>query len=518
MIKRPRSSKDREDINHRMNKRLKEDHDLETRQEEDYVNVTYPQKNADKALPDRGLPSTAPQVPQATALPDLSGSVESIHQGKAQLLRYNRLKLQHQQGNRKYEIKVVYTQCDSDNSSIASSSAASDMNEPHNELDCIRKEREHYNKLKVNIDQIPANKKLLRGVKVLNAESNTPSLNDTSSPVQSRKLTHRSAKVASVNDEFYLKVPPHNHTQTKYKKEGHANQLHSVTRKKVLHSLQNSMKLSPALPKSKSTGDILQMNQEQDTDATHQLAHSKSFQSMELLTPETTANQDNLHLRHPKVSPLTTCTTEESYNNCSKTDLSFMKKIITFTCGHEGKEITSAAYGFSVSIPKGTVRGRKAMEFQIGVCLHGPFTFPRGYKLVSPIIMVASQTHTKLKKPVEVALSHCMSLTPKTEKSENINFFRARRKVASQVTQSPNTHLFQATDGHTNSFQFHNSQGKLTSTDLGFFCIMAKETMNMRKHTAYWLVPVVPKQVESTTWRVHYCVTYHLEAFMKVCT
>ena len=189
-------------------------------------------------------------------------------------------------------------------------------------------------------------------------------------------------------------------------------------------------------------------------------------------------------------------------------DTPFLTKMITFTCGHEGKEINSTAYDFSVKIAKGTLKKRKSTEFNIGFCLHGPFNFPKGYQLVSPILLVTAQTH-KLRKPMEVALSHCIEKAPHVEKRD-LMFFHAAKNNLSQ------TYSFKPTDINANHFELYCQQGKLSTTDLGFFCILTKEMT--RKHTNYCVVPVVPRQRESSSWKIHYCVTLHLKASVMVCT
>lgn len=526
MFKRPRGNKDcREGIGpERMNKRLKEDSDVQTRsttQEEDYVNLTYPHKNAGST----GLPG--PDLPQyqQTVLSQLSEGAVSMHEDRTEPERhnrYNRLKLQHKNGNSRYEIKVVQygaSQCDSDNSSIASG-----FTDVHNEPDS--KEREHYNKLKVNIHKIQTNKKLLRGVKSLHAECDEQlpfnGIIASSALLQNRK---KSAKVAGVNNGQCL-ADLDNHIPMKYKKEGHTNQLHSVLKPRAF--LQKPMPLQSSIHKSRSTGDILHMSQNK-TDGvrvnhttTYRLPYSKSFNNMEIATKIDSGGRDlALHSTHRsplksiQVSPMAHI--EDSYG-CSSNDLSFINKIITFPCTHEGKDINSAAYDFSISIPKGTIKKKKSLDFQVGVCLHGPFVFPRGYKLVSPIVMVTSTAHTKLKKPVEVVISHCMDLTPLNNR--NIIFFRAKKmesKNSSHGTHPSNRYYFQPTEEDTNHFEVHKDHGKLKSMELGFFCVMAKDTMETRKHTNYCLVPVVPKCVESSSWKVHYCVTHLQQAFMMVC-
>ena len=498
MFKRPRGNKDAEVLaSQKMTKRLKkedcEESLLERRRvhQEDYVNVTYPQRKTGSTI-----------KPSVSTLSELTERAETPSQDKAKLLHYNRLKLQHKRGNCTHEVKMIncnyVSMCDSDSSSIAS-----EMTDTHSEADPLESgEKEHYNKLKVDIHKIPTNKKLLRGVRVLHAQSDKQSLFSgaiaSSALLQSRKLTQRCAKVGSISDQ----VP---HVPLKYKKEGHTNRLHSVVKPRVFTSLLKPTQLSLPLHKSKSTGDLLEDAGYEHT-SVHPLVHSKSIHNLESESG-----------RHHTSSPTPFRHTDHSQrpNSCSSPKLAFMNKIITFPCTHDGMEINSAAFNFSVSIPKGAVRKRKSAEFQVGVCMHGPFFFPKGYKLVSPIIMVTSPTENKLKKPIDVTIPHCIDLT-KAGEDENLMFFRAK-STDSSLTHS-NKYYFQPTESASSHFQLHSNYSKLASVELGFFCIMTKDTVETRKHTNYCLVPVVPKNVESPSWKVHYCLTYFLQASIMVST
>lgn len=644
MFKRPRGNKDTEVIGmQRMTKRLKEDTDSRQPQRygvhsEDYINVTFARKISNgscsnfsaRKISDSSCCnfsgrkisdssqysnfsvrkiSNSSQYSNVSMLQEEPVEMAEAMEGsqeRAELLHYNRLKLQHQQGNSKYEIKMMQcaSQCDSDNSSIASetmtdmSSEADSQETGEREPDSQEtREREHYNKLKVDLQNIKSNKKLLKGIQVLKQHSLFNGTTTSSALIQSRQ------RVAVTSA-----VPP------QYKKEGHANRLHSVAQS--------------ALHKSRSAGDILEMGQEQflhglkaDMPTTQpNLPHSQSVYNMETDTPSTRQSQfksplsqsvynmetdspsthlsqfkpahshntrakktsthgshlklpqlklsqsvsdldqDNkpsthqskllphsqsvqnieadAHqrlqlphsqsvfnmqtsrpssrrspLRHTQVSPLTL---NQQLHHCHNpnTEPAFLSKVISFSCTHEGREIHSASYDFTVNIPRGTIRKRKSVDFQVGVCTRGPFVFPRGYKLVSPVIMVTCPSLTKLRKPVEIVLSHCMDLVRQGE--ENVTFFRAKKRHCKGRPHTPDKYYMEATDSSSNHFQLHHQQGRLTSTELGFFCVMSREHTGSRRHTNYCIVPVVPTSLESTAWRVHYCVTYHLKAFIKV--
>ena len=506
MFKRPRSHKESVLAFQSKNKRMKEDcSSMQERQRparENYVNVTYPNSNTSES------PENALQDQRAAVAMD-------TEEGRTNSTRYNRLKLQQKGGVDCYESHVRSRSCVNQCYSSETSSTTSEVTEAPES-----RERDHYNKLKVDMKQAQSNKKLQRGVKVLHAQDSTTgltSVNKTSGPI----APHCSTKVASAGP-----FQSHN-SPMKYRKEGHANQLHSVSG--TFHSVRKPTKPSSLLPKSKSTGDIMRLSNDGVAHVSHNirrhhLTHSRSTHNIESATetsdsystggatrvshsPSSSADEAHHHMlgHTPASAP--------HHQTPISSELPFINKMITFTCTHEGREIKSTAYDFSVKISKRTVRKRKSIGFNIGVCLHGPFSFPTGYRLVSPVLMVTSPIHSKLKKPIEVILSHCTDLASQVDKNGAITFFRARK---ARGNSSPQNYQFEPTDVANNHFEVHNNHGKLSSMELGFFCIMAKEMAETRRKTNYCLVPVVPRHTESSSWKVHYCVTLHLQAFVNV--
>lgn len=505
MFKRPRGSKDREAMASITNKRRKEDRFASPRHggsSDDYASLTYSPKQ-------NGFCNATNPVYQAAVRSQASAGSTSP-EAQTELVHYNRLKLQHK-GGRRHEVRA---HSDSDNSSVSS-----EMSEVQNESSS--REREHYNKLKVDVNKIQTNKKLQKGMKILAQSSTEPPQHHTATsfPVHSKRATQKSPRALSINRDISSSMQ--NLAPVKYKKEGHAHQLHSVTRPRYLSPLMqpNHTSTSRTIPKSRSTDDILQRCSEdigliENEAPTNHISHSRSYQNIcstehcsipHLMT--TQASPEPSPSRSPRTRP------HVSAHAQSSSEHSFMSKTITFLCTHEEKEIHSSAYDFSIKVAKGSVRKKRPFEVQVGVCLHGPFAFPKGYNLVSPIIMVTTPTNPKLRKHMELSLPFCMDLTPQSQKNEQIIFFRAN-STSSKGTLSQ--YMFHPTNSDNNQFEIHNSYGKLRTTELGFFCIMAKDNTETRRQTKYCVLPVVPKCVESSSWKVHYYVIHHLKALMRV--
>lgn len=334
-----------------------------------------------------------------------------------------------------------------------SHNASSDrISEAHTDSDTTRIEREHYNKLKVS--------------------SRTKSITAASNLSRFEEQT----------------------TSKFYKQEGHTNQLHSVTSERISRSLPALTTPISLMLKSKSTGNMKSLQ-----DIPTGIAPSHSTYS---LTKQDNKSTD--HLAHPLHR-----SEESDASSYPCNDLPFMRKMIIFTCNWEGKEITSSSYEFTINIPKGAVRKRKTMQFQVGVCMQGPFAIPKGYRPVSPIVSVRSKMPTKLKKPTEIAITHCIDQSE--QMNRNLTFFRASEKATSL-----GKYQFQPTDINNNQFEVHSNNGKITTTEMGFFCIMVKESTDQRQRSNYCLIPIVPRHVDSTSWTIHYCIVYQLKAFIEV--
>lgn len=545
----------------------------------DYSKITYPSETGKSDARERKIPEHV--------------TLESIQEK----VRYNRLKVK--PGSSKLSIPGETT--------ATHDEAASG-------------ERERYNKLKINTNQLHSSEKLRR---IMHANSMDSVLASTPTSHQGKKPTHRSAKVACACYEKYKKEEhAHRHhavkTSTELSKSKSTGDLqacmlntptHTLTLSKSGYDLDSAsdscstdsspyllpvrltsaystpslhphkLQSPPALPKrlySADSSPSLHPGSTSNADSLPSL-HPPRHPSPPSLHPGSISNADSLPSLHPprhlsSPSPLISKQSSPSPHHLSKqqcspsphhlskqqcspsphhlskqqrspssyhlskqqhspsphhpsklhpepakqqvsaasADTPFLNKMITFTCGHEGKEINSTAYDFSVKIAKGTLKKRKSTEFNIGFCLHGPFNFPKGYQLVSPILLVTAQPH-KLRKPMEVALSHCIEKAPHVEKRD-LMFFHAAKNNLSQ------TYSFKPTDINANQFELYCQQGKLSTTDLGFFCILTKEMTQSRKHTNYCVVPVVPRQRESSSWKIHYCVTLHLKASVMVGT
>ena len=55
-------------------------------------------------------------------------------------------------------------------------------------------------------------------------------------------------------------------------------------------------------------------------------------------------------------------------------------------CDFNGREYTNVDHDFTLRIPKGAVAEGEKVHFEIAVAMCGPFNFPEGTKVISPIL------------------------------------------------------------------------------------------------------------------------------------
>lgn len=192
-----------------------------------------------------------------------SSSVDSVAN---ETNRYNRLKLVGRPvgggqrggvsvavGGRNKKMHCRTTRTDSE------SSSASILSESGGIPDAKQREIEHYNRLKLNLDRIPQNKKALRGLRVLNkipsfvyrhqnSEQPTP---QGRSSVAGRSSRHSDKRRTTEEPKQKLQRQVSSKT-SRYKNESHVNKLHSVSGQPL-----RTMSFSwGSRPRSSSTGDM----------------------------------------------------------------------------------------------------------------------------------------------------------------------------------------------------------------------------------------------------------------------
>ena len=198
---------------------------------------------------------------------------------------------------------------------------------------------------------------------------------------------------------------------------------------------------------------------------------------------------------------------------CTCHGIHFIDPIVTIPCDSNGGEYMSETHDFKILIPKGAIKKRVTTELQIGVTLQGPFQTPQNMNIISPIVWVGVTPETKLKKPIEIKLPHFLDLSQSTQKFET--FLKASDKVTTNISKarySTRRYAFKETSDNQGVFQ--EGHGVLLTKSLGFFCIATSQLS--KQPACCCLLPIIPRPVQSNTWKIHYCVTYLLKSCIQV--
>ena len=97
-------------------------------------------------------------------------------------------------------------------------------------------------------------------------------------------------------------------------------------------------------------------------------------------------------------------------------------------CTSDGREYRDEANGFTLSIGKGAIAKGDKVTIDIGVALHGPFSYPEGTRPISPIfwICVRENEFYKFKKPVDITFQHFLSISSEEETARmGVSFVKA---------------------------------------------------------------------------------------------
>ena len=206
---------------------------------------------------------------------------------------------------------------------------------------------------------------------------------------------------------------------------------------------------------------------------------------------------------------------------------------------YEGEELEyhSKEHNFSVRIPKGALKKRGTVEIQVGLAIHGPFTFAENSCNVSPILWLCAIPDTKFKKPIQVTLPHCIAdVRPgsmkrrKLEDSLSLSFTSASLKSGSSAGTAPGKSCgkrkfeFNLAEGEEmiSSSPDFGLCGSISTKQLSPLCIAAScgrvrdLSREVGLHAVYCIVPVVPATVCGREWNVHFCLTFNLPTCVQV--
>ena len=182
----------------------------------------------------------------------------------------------------------------------------------------------------------------------------------------------------------------------------------------------------------------------------------------------------------------------------------------------DGREYTNVDHDITLRIPEGAVTKGEKVHFEIAVAMYGPFNFPEGTKLISPILWLCLlEEAAKLRKSLEIILPHC--LTGKIDQ-HGIGFLKANH---SDYKLRDNRQMFYNFKPHVSDTALVCREGQgygITITNhLCYLCLGAQEneSKTLIEKTHYCLARVEFYGSESLS-EITFCASYHLPTCIQV--
>ena len=193
----------------------------------------------------------------------------------------------------------------------------------------------------------------------------------------------------------------------------------------------------------------------------------------------------------------------------------YLDPIEVVTFDHSGGEYTNKAHNIIIRAPRGAIPKGVKVNIEVGVTLHGPFSFPQNTKPVSPIVWLCMQQDVHLRKPVEVVLPHCICGLKEGEHDDlELRFLKANHHdVVGSAGQS--AYNFLPLEGEAT---FTPTCGTVHTQHFCFQCISAKKSREVVQRSGYCLSRVIPHPWPAAQSQIfiYFCVTYLMETCLEV--
>ena len=185
-----------------------------------------------------------------------------------------------------------------------------------------------------------------------------------------------------------------------------------------------------------------------------------------------------------------------------------------FECDCNGQEYTTEEHDITLRIPEGAVPKGEKIHFEIGVAMHGPFTFPENMRPVSPVVWLCIlEEGVELKKPFQLILPHFLTgLSRERLQFHQIQFAKANHKDIALVDKQQMYAFNSCTSRTLLASSGCKSYGVIESTHCCFYCLEAKHTRERVKEAGYWLARIEQPHEDS----VCFTAIYLLDTCTKV--
>ena len=194
----------------------------------------------------------------------------------------------------------------------------------------------------------------------------------------------------------------------------------------------------------------------------------------------------------------------------------YLDPIEVVTFDNSGGEYTNEAHDIIIRVPQGAISKGVTVNIEVGVTLHGPFSYPRNAKPVSPILWLCMQQDVLLRKSVEVVLPHCVSgLKGGEHNGLELGFLKANHHEVVSGSEEQSMYTFHPLEGKV---KFTSSCGTIQTQHFCFLCIKAQLSRELVQKSGYCLSRVIPHPWPASQSQIfiYFCVTYFMKTCLKV--
>ena len=199
--------------------------------------------------------------------------------------------------------------------------------------------------------------------------------------------------------------------------------------------------------------------------------------------------------------------------------LPFVKPVEVIQVSSKGGLYLDDSLGLYINVPEGAVPEGSLLHLEIGMCLYGPFRFPKDLYPIAPILMLCPQSDIKLHKSVTITMPHIIADAEDIDsEAHGIQVIKADHSSILQASKSMFNIVLQ-----NSNLSFHIRDGfalaSFTLSSFSFVSVFEKrENIGVAKSRGYCICPLLPlpSAISSGTFTFYLCVTYFMRPCLEV--
>ena len=181
-----------------------------------------------------------------------------------------------------------------------------------------------------------------------------------------------------------------------------------------------------------------------------------------------------------------------------------------------GGECASPEYGYKMVVPEGAIPEDTQVSIQHGVVPYGPFgpfQYPGGLTLVSPIVGFHPNMGFEFHKSIQITLPHCITSESDDDYGDDqgVVFLKARDSDYEINEEGEKIFHLREVDGR---ISFASDSVTLDTNHLCFFCLGVYN----KERVSFCLIEAIPEHMGRETFQVCFCLCYFLNSCIEVKT